>query len=64
MFWNPWTIAAHVLKITAPGGFESFYEEMAEAQSPAEALSIQTKYGITFHQDRIADLVARHGLVP
>jgi len=61
-FWNPATTPALVLEITTPGGFESFYDEMAAVRSPAEALAIQSMYGMTFHSERVPELIERHGL--
>jgi len=61
-FWNPTTTPALVLEITSPGGFESFYEEMGAVGSPREAVAIQRKYGLTFHSERVSELIERHGL--
>ena len=46
-FWNPGSAPALALEITSPGGFETYYNDMAAVSSPAEALAIQAKYGIT-----------------
>lgn len=62
--WNPGTTPARVLEITTPGGFESFINEIAATTSPAEAETVQAKYGMTFHSERNADLIERHGLRP
>jgi len=35
---------------------------MATVTSPAEALAIQAKYGITFHGDLARQLISRHRL--
>src|SRR5215472_5662233 len=61
-FWNPGSAPALALEITSPGGFESFYHDMAAVSSPAEAMAIQTKYGMTFHGDLAAQLISRHNL--
>jgi mannose-6-phosphate isomerase-like protein (cupin superfamily) len=61
-FWNPGNTPALVLEITSPGGFEPYYHEMAAVTSPAQAQAVQAKYGITFHGDRAAELISRHGL--
>lgn len=49
-------------EITSPGGFESYYHDMAAATSPAQAMAVQAEYGITFHADLAAQLISRHGL--
>jgi mannose-6-phosphate isomerase-like protein (cupin superfamily) len=46
-FWNPGTTPALALEITSPGGFESYYHDMAAVASPEQALAVQAKYGIT-----------------
>ena len=61
-FWKPTITPALVLEITTPGGFESFYDEMAAVRSAGEALAIQSKYGMTFHSERVPELIERHGL--
>ena len=43
-------------------GFETYYDDMATVTSPAEALAIQAKYGITFHGDLARQLISRHRL--
>ena len=61
-FWNPTITPALVLEITTPGGFESFYHDMAAVQSPGQAIAIQRKYGMTFHSERVPELIELHGL--
>jgi uncharacterized RmlC-like cupin family protein len=61
-FWNPGRAPALALEITSPGGFESYYHDMAAATSPAQAMAVQAEYGITFHGDLAAQLISRHGL--
>ena len=61
-FWNPGSTPALVLEITSPGGFESYYHDMAAVTSPAQAMAVQAKYGITFHGDLAAQLISRHSL--
>jgi quercetin dioxygenase-like cupin family protein len=61
-FWNPGSAPALALEITSPGGFETYYNDMAAVTSPAEALAIQAKYGITFHGDLARQLITRHRL--
>jgi hypothetical protein len=61
-FWNPGSAPALVLEITSPGGFEPYYHELAAVTSPAQALAVQAKYGITFRGDLAAQLISRHQL--
>jgi len=61
-FWNPGPAPALALEITSPGGFESYYHDMAAATSAAQAMAVQADYGITFHGDLAAQLISRHGL--
>ena len=61
-FWNPSDTPAKLLEITSPGGFESFYDEMAAATSSEGAAAIRAKYGLTVHAERIPDLLQRHQL--
>lgn len=60
--WNPGSTPALMLEITSPGGFESYGQEMAAVTSPAQALAVQAKYGITFHGDLATQLISRHQL--
>ncbi len=61
-FWNQATTPALALEITSPGGFESYYHDMAAITSPEQALAVQAKYGITFHGDLAVQLINRHSL--
>jgi quercetin dioxygenase-like cupin family protein len=61
-FWNPGSTPALVLEITSPGGFETYYDEMAAVTSREQALAVQAKYGVTFHGDHAAELISRHHL--
>lgn len=58
-FWNPAPSPAHVLEITSPGGFESFYDEMSAVAGPNEAVAVGNRYAMAFHHDRIAAVRAR-----
>lgn len=58
-FWNPGPRPAHVLEISSPGGFESFYDEMAEVTRPEAAAAVAERYAMTFHHDRIDEVRAR-----
>lgn len=61
-FWNPGSTPALALEITTPGGFETYYNDLANVASPGQALAVQAKYGITFHGDLAAQLISRHRL--
>jgi quercetin dioxygenase-like cupin family protein len=61
-FWNSGSTPALVLEITSPGGFEPYYQEIAAVTSPAQAVAVQAKYGITFHGDLATQLISRHQL--
>ena len=41
---------------------EPYYHELAAVTSPAQALAVQAKYGITFRGDLAAQLISRHQL--
>ncbi len=58
-FWNPAPSPAHVLEITSPGGFESFYDEMSMVEGPDDAAAVTDRYAMTFHYDRVAAVRAR-----
>ncbi len=60
--WNPGTAPTLVLEVSSPGGFASFYDEMATARTEVERESLMNKYGMTFHTDLIPELQRRHGL--
>jgi hypothetical protein len=59
-FWNPGSTPALALEITSAGGFETYYNDMAAVASPAEAIAVQAKYGITFNGDLTRQLINRH----
>jgi quercetin dioxygenase-like cupin family protein len=67
-FWNPGSRPAHVLEVISPGGFESYFRELAvlyaEAHPPDPRLlaDLRERHGITAQPDWIADLKTRHGL--
>lgn len=68
--WNAGSVAARMIEVITPGGFERYFDELAEAyasaghQRPApEALApIAARYGLTFDFAALPALVARHDL--
>ncbi len=67
-FWNPGPEPARVLEIISPAGFERYFEELAgvlSAGGPPDLGRISEvagRYGLTFHMERVPDLLERHGL--
>ena len=68
-FWNPGDEPARLLEIISPGGFERYFEEIAELLPPArpepdfETLAqVQARYGLEMDVDSIGPLMERHGL--
>ena len=67
-FWNPGDEEARVLEIISPGGFESYFAdlapELARAGAPdVQALAaIRTRYGLTMDITSIERLIEQHGL--
>lgn len=52
-FWNPADTPAKTVEIVAPGGFEAFFEDLAEAATTGDARRVR---------QRRADLAIRHRL--
>ncbi len=67
-FWNPGPDPARILEIISPAGFERYFEELAgvlSAGGPPDLgriLEVAGRYGLTFHMERIPELLERHGL--
>lgn len=65
-FWNPDDVPCRVLEIISPGGFEHFFEEMADALSqrdnPGALPRAGERYGLEFDADSVERLCAEHGL--
>jgi mannose-6-phosphate isomerase-like protein (cupin superfamily) len=67
-FWNAGDEPCRILEIISPGGFERFFDELAEAQQRADfgpemMGPIAAKYGIEFDMERTPAVVQEHGLV-
>ena len=70
-FWNPGTKRARILEIISPAGFEKYFDELAEilaATPPGESpdfgkiMEIAGRHGMTFHMDRLPEIMERHGV--
>jgi len=66
-FWNPDDAPCRILEIISPGGFEHFFEEMAEALgspdfSPMALAEIGARYGTEMQPDSVFALCEEHGL--
>lgn len=67
-FWNAGTEPARILEIISPAGFERYFDELAgvlSAGGPPDLdriSQIAGGYGLTFHMERVPELLERHGL--
>jgi mannose-6-phosphate isomerase-like protein (cupin superfamily) len=68
-FWNPGDVPARVLEVISPGGFERYFEELAQLIPPIrperdlEGLAeLQARYGLTMDFGSIERLSRQHGL--
>ena len=67
-FWNPGPEPARILEIISPAGFERYFGELAGVLSVGgppdlgKISEIAGHYGLTFHMERVPDLLERHGL--
>lgn len=64
-FWNAGDVAARILEIISPGGFEQAFREMhalGEALDPAAMMAIASRYGVDVDFERTAPIIERHGL--
>lgn len=67
-FWNPGPGRARILEIISPAGFERYFAELAGVLSSGgppdlgRISEVAGRYGLTFHMDRVPDLLRRHGL--
>lgn len=67
-FWNSGTEPARILEIISPAGFERYFEELAGVLSAGgppdlgKISEVAARYGLTFHMERMQDLLERHGL--
>lgn len=62
-FWNPGDTPCHMVEIVSPAGFESYFEEVAEAGGDLDQLvKINDKYGIDMDFESVSELCDRFGL--
>jgi mannose-6-phosphate isomerase-like protein (cupin superfamily) len=67
-FWNPGTEPARILEIISPAGFERYFGELAGVLSTdrppdlGRISEVAGRYGLTFHMERVPELLERHGL--
>jgi mannose-6-phosphate isomerase-like protein (cupin superfamily) len=66
-FWNPDDRPCRILEIISPGGFEHFFDELAELMAesepdPAQLGELGARYGLEFDPESVPRLCAEHGL--
>jgi quercetin dioxygenase-like cupin family protein len=71
-FWNAGSEIARAMEIHSPGGFDRYYDELAELLTtpmddedrPRAMGEMQARYGLVAHWDRVPEYVARYGVRP
>ncbi|MBV9280804.1 MAG: cupin domain-containing protein [Chloroflexi bacterium] len=67
-FWNAGSRPARILEIISPAGFETYFEELAEAVSGTTEPDfvrlgeIAARYGLTMYPEHLPDLMNRYGV--
>jgi mannose-6-phosphate isomerase-like protein (cupin superfamily) len=67
-FWNEGSARARVLEIISPGGFERYFEELAELVSKGgppdvpRLMDLAARYGLTLDMSRVGALSQRYGV--
>ncbi len=70
-FWNPGPGRARLLEIISPAGFERYFEELAgilsstppgEPPDFARISELAAGYGMTFHMDRMLEIMEKHNV--
>lgn len=69
-FWNAGDTPARIIDLITPAGFEQFFREIAplaeagwdDPESLERLGEIGDRYGLTFPEGALEDLVERHGL--
>jgi mannose-6-phosphate isomerase-like protein (cupin superfamily) len=66
-FWNPDERPCRILEIISPGGFESFFDELADLMAtpdfaPAKMGELGARYGLEFDPESVPRLCSEHGL--
>jgi hypothetical protein len=68
--WNASGVPGRIIEIITPGGFESYFRELAtllaaDASEPGAFAELAAKYGLTYgHPDWLDDIVERYRLTP
>jgi quercetin dioxygenase-like cupin family protein len=68
--WNASGVPGRIIEIITPGGFESYFRELAtllatDASEPGAFAELAAKYGLTYgHPDWLDDIVERYRLIP
>lgn len=67
-FWNSGTTPARFYEVITPGGFETYFAELAQLMAsgpdadPQDMDRLRKKYGLEYHLDRMAELLANYNL--
>lgn len=62
-FWNAGDEPARILEIISPAGFERFFDELVEPETPDRPrATLGERYGIEFDVESIPGLLERYGL--
>jgi mannose-6-phosphate isomerase-like protein (cupin superfamily) len=62
-FWNAGDEPVRILEIISPAGFERFFEELLEPETPAAPReTLPARYGLEIDLDSIPRLLEEHGL--
>jgi mannose-6-phosphate isomerase-like protein (cupin superfamily) len=66
-FWNPDDAPCRILEIISPGGFERFFDEMADLMqspefNPAQMGELGARYGLELDPESVPRLCSEHGL--
>ena len=66
-FWNPDASPCRILEIISPGGFERFFDELADLMTtpdfaPAKMGELGARYGLEFDPESVPRLCAEYGL--
>jgi mannose-6-phosphate isomerase-like protein (cupin superfamily) len=66
-FWNPDERPCRILEIISPGGFESFFHELADLMAdpdfaPPKMGELGARYGLEFDPASVPRLCSEHGL--
>ena len=67
-FWNPGDEPSRILEIISPGGFERYFDEVAEllasgGPDPEAIGELAARYGLEMDVASVPGLCAEHGLV-